>query len=77
MEILNVGQLDRCDPGERVSPQRLKELGLIKHVARPVKLLGDGSLSKRLTVLVHRASESAKAKVVKAGGSIELLEQAT
>ena len=72
-EIVNVDQLNRCQEGERVTPERLHALGFIKRAAHRVKLLGDGELSKRITVLVHEASESAKAKVTQAGGSVELI----
>ena len=71
--IVNVGQLNLCQDGERVTPERLKALGLIRDDSRPVKLLGDGSLTKRVTVVVHRTSESAKAKIQQAGGAVELL----
>ena len=72
-QILNVEQLNRCQEGDRVTPERLKELGLIDDLTRTVKLLGDGELTKRVTVLVHRTSEAAKAKVLKAGGSLVLI----
>ncbi len=71
--IVNVDQLNMCADGEQVTPERLKQLGLVSASALEVKLLGDGSLTKRLTILVHRASESAKAKVSKAGGSVQLV----
>jgi large subunit ribosomal protein L15 len=71
--IINVGALNQFQDGERVTPERLAQAGLIRHPARGVKLLGDGSLTRRLTVAVHRTSESAKAKVSRAGGTVELL----
>jgi len=73
-EIVNLGQLDRFAEGQRVTPEALHEAGLIKDATHEIKLLGDGALSKRLMVAVHRASESAKAKVTKAGGTVELLK---
>ncbi len=72
-QVLNVEDLNRCTDGERVTAERLRQLGLIRNEHTPVKLLGDGSLAKRVTVIVHAASESAKAKVTQAGGSIELI----
>jgi large subunit ribosomal protein L15 len=69
-----VEQLNRFQDGERITPERLADVGLIRHTTREVKLLGDGSLTKRLTVVVHRTSEQAKAKVVQVGGSVELIE---
>jgi large subunit ribosomal protein L15 len=73
-EIVNVGQLNGLADGERVSVERLQALGLIREGERTVKLLGDGTLSKRLVVAVHRASQSARDKITKAGGSLELIE---
>ena len=75
-QIVNVRQLERCQDGERVTPERLRALHLINDPAREVKLLGDGALTKRLTILVHRASESARAKAAKAGGSVTIISPA-
>ena len=72
-EIINVEQLSRFQDGERITPERLKELGVIRTVESRLKLLGDGSLTKRVTILVHAASESAKTKVEHAGGTVELI----
>jgi large subunit ribosomal protein L15 len=73
-EIVNLRDLNGCREGERVTPDRLEELRLIRDAASHVKLLGDGKLVKRLTIVVHRASEPAKAKVAKAGGTVELID---
>lgn len=73
LQIVNIQQLNQCRDGEAVTPERLAALGLVRDAASPVKLLGDGSLTKRLTIRVHRASASASAKVAKAGGSVELI----
>ncbi|MBI4353996.1 MAG: 50S ribosomal protein L15 [Candidatus Omnitrophica bacterium] len=70
---VNVEQLNRFPDGTRVTPQALEESGVIKDASAWVKLLGEGTLSKRLTIAVHKSSESAKAKVVGAGGSLELI----
>ena len=75
VEIINVRDLDRCREGERITPERLKILGLIKDADGPVKLLGDGALAKRVTVVVHQASASAMVKVAKAGGTVELMSR--
>jgi len=71
--IVNVDQLNRFQDGERVTLERLVDAGLIRHAAQEVKVLGDGALTKRLDVVVHRISEAAKAKVVQAGGSVEVI----
>lgn len=74
LQIVNLRSLERCAAGERVTPERLKALGLIRSSEGRVKLLGDGAVAKRLTIAVHQASESAKAKIQQAGGTVELLE---
>jgi large subunit ribosomal protein L15 len=71
--IVNVAQLNRFRDGERIAPEQLQEAGLVRYSAEVIKLLGDGELSKRLTVAVHEASVSATAKVTAAGGTVELL----
>ena len=73
-QILNVEQLNRFTDGERITIERLAEARLIDDADCDVKLLGDGALTKRLAVIVHAASRSAKAKVAGAGGTIEFIE---
>ena len=73
VQIVNVGSLERCAAGERISPERLKTLGLIRSAGGRIKLLGDGTVTKRLTIAVHQVSASAKSKVEQAGGTVELL----
>ena len=70
---VNVQQLNRFPDGTRVTPQALDDVRLIKDGSAEVKLLGNGELSKRLTIALHKASASAKAKVEKAGGTLELI----
>jgi large subunit ribosomal protein L15 len=72
-EIVNVAQLDRFESGQRVTPELLREAGLLRDLKHRIKLLGDGVVSKRLTVVVHGASESAKSKIQQAGGTVELI----
>ena len=72
-QIVNVEQLNVATSGERLTPKRLHELGLIKDPARSVKVLGEGALTLRVTVAVQGVSESAKAKIEQAGGTVELL----
>ena len=72
-EVINVEQLNRFSDGERVTLERLKSVRLIRHRESRVTLLGDGALEKRVTIIVHRASESAKAKVQERGGAVELV----
>ena len=71
--IVNLEQLNRFEEGARIAPEQLCEAGLVKRSTDLIKLLGDGTLTKRLTIAVHEASASAKSKVTQAGGTLELL----
>ena len=64
---------ERFDAGAEVTPESLKAKGLATRKDIPVKILGQGDLSKKLTVMVHHASASAREKIEAAGGSVELL----
>lgn len=74
-EIINVDRLNHFQDGQRIAPEQLAASGLIHDAAHQIKLLGEGELTKKLTIAVHAVSESAKAKVTKAGGTIELIER--
>lgn len=69
---VNVARLEGLyEDGEIVDAESLGAKGVIKHDYIPVKVLGDGDLSKRLTVKVDKVSASAKAKIEAAGGKVE------
>ncbi|MDX1494863.1 MAG: uL15m family ribosomal protein, partial [Longimicrobiales bacterium] len=57
-----------------VTPQSLKDAGLIGTLRRPVKVLGEGELAKKLSVSAHRFSRSAQSKIEKAGGSVLVID---
>ncbi len=69
---INLRDLNRFDAGSVVDAQALAEAGLIKGQFDVIKLLGQGEVDRALTVQVDRVSESAKAKVEAAGGTVEL-----
>jgi len=71
--IINVKDLERFEPHTVVTPELLREAGLIKKVKDGVKILGDGEISKPLIVRVHAASKQAIAKVEAAGGRVEVI----
>ena len=73
-QVVNVGQLAELE-GE-ITPESLRENGLIGSLRRPVKVLGDGELSAALTVRAHAFSASARQKIEAAGGSIHELGDA-
>lgn len=71
---INVDTLDeRFDASGEVTPERLRELSLIKHRTAPVKILGRGELSKALTIRAHRFTAEAKRKIEAAGGTAEVI----
>ena len=71
--ILNVKDLERFDPGTAVTPASLAEAGLVRTAAVPVKILGEGTLSKPLAVSAHGFSKAAAAKIQAAGGTLEVI----
>lgn len=70
--IINVGDLNRFDEGTEVTVDLLRDLGIVKGKFDFVKLLGNGEVDKKLHVKVDRASQSARAKVERAGGVLEV-----
>ena len=73
--VVNLDALNVFADGSQVDVKALDDAGLIRRVQWPVKLLGRGQLSKKLVVLVDRASASAQAAVEKAGGTLKLTGQ--
>jgi large subunit ribosomal protein L15 len=75
-EPVNVGQLSKLSAGSTVTTESLREAGIAKSRLLPVKILGDGEISVKLSIEVERVSASAKAKIEAAGGSVtETLER--
>ncbi len=70
-QVVNVRDLASLE-GE-VTPQRLKEAGLIANLRRPVKVLGEGELNGPISVSAHAFSKSARTKIEAAGGSAAVL----
>jgi large subunit ribosomal protein L15 len=71
--VVNVGDLEALfNAGAEVQPESLAAAGKSSK-GLPVKILGDGALSKALTVKAHAVSKSAREKIEKAGGRVELL----
>ena len=73
---VNVRDLERVfDAGSEVTPEGLKEKRLIRTTRIDVKILGQGELTKKLTVSAHGVSQSAREKIEGAGGSVVLLRE--
>ena len=70
---VNLDRLADLASGAEVNPATLAHAGVIRDEAQRVVLLGRGEVKQALTVKVHRASESAKAKIEAAGGKVEII----
>jgi len=70
---INVSVLDRFDNDEVVTVETLMESGIVKNPKDGVKILGNGELTKKLTVKVDAFSEGAKAKIEALGGTCEVI----
>ena len=68
-EIVNVEQLSRCAGVDPITPEVMKEKGLIKKIGA-VKILGVGEWSDSMNVHAHKFSGSAQAKIEKSGGKV-------
>ena len=73
--IVNVGQLERFPTGSDVTPDVLLAEGVISQLRDGVKVLGDGSLSRKLTVRAHKFSKKSQELIQAAGGSCEVIGQ--
>jgi large subunit ribosomal protein L15 len=74
---VNVGDLEQFDNGANVDETALKSLGLANGKAAGIKILGNGELTKKLTVCVSAFSASAKAKIEAKGGTVEIFSRKT
>jgi large subunit ribosomal protein L15 len=71
---INVSLLEKeFDAGATVDMATLRAKGIIPKLVDTIKILGEGDLTKKLTIKAHRASETAKSKIEAAGGSIEII----
>ncbi|MDO4343224.1 MAG: 50S ribosomal protein L15 [Eubacteriales bacterium] len=73
IEAINVSALERFDNDTEVTIEKLIEAGVIKSAKDGVKVLGNGELTKKLTVKVNAFSEGAKAKIEAVGGKAEVI----
>ena len=70
---INLKDLNRFENGTEVTPELLKESGVVKSFKDGIKVLGNGNLEKALTVKVHAFSKSAAEKISAAGGKAEVI----
>ena len=71
--IVNLSTLDRFEDGTEVTPQLLMESGIVKNLKSGVRVLGNGKLTKKLTVKANKFSASAVSAIEAAGGKTEVM----
>lgn len=71
--IVNVEKLNLFEEGTEVTPELLIETGVVSNAKAGIKILGNGTLEKKLTVKAHKFSATAKEAIEKAGGQIEVV----
>jgi len=71
--IVNLDALNRFVEGTEVTPELLIETGLVKNEKAGIKILGKGTLEKKLTVKAHKFSSAAKEAIEAAGGTTEVI----
>jgi len=71
---INVSTLDKFEDGAEITPELLQESGLIKKINDGVSVMGNGEITKKVTVHAHRFTKTAKEKIEKAGGKAIIIE---
>ncbi|NLL01633.1 MAG: 50S ribosomal protein L15 [Mollicutes bacterium] len=71
--VINLADLNVFGDGDVITPEILKEKGLVKKELSGIKVLGNGELTKKLTIKAHRFSSKAVTKIESAGGTAEVI----
>lgn len=71
-QVVNVDQLEKCADAEIINKDVLLKHGLIRKKSKPVKILGQGDLTKKINVEIDAISKTAKDKIEKLGGAVTL-----
>ena len=71
--VINLSDLNKFENGAVVTPEILKEMGILKNQLNGVKVLGNGKLEKKLTVKAHKFSNTAASAIEKMGGKAEVI----
>jgi large subunit ribosomal protein L15 len=69
--LIKIETLETFEAGERITPELLLKRGYLRNLNLPVKIVGDGEISKALTVVASKFTQSAKAKIEAAKGTAE------
>ena len=71
--VVNLSDLNRFEEGTTVTPELLKECGIVKKQLDGIKVLGNGTLEKKVNVTCNKISKAAQAAIEKAGGTVEVI----
>jgi len=71
--VINLDDLNRFNDGDVITPELLKEKGIVKKQLAGIKVLAYGELTKKVTVKAHRFSSKAVTKIENAGGTVEVI----
>ncbi len=71
--VINISDLEKFEDGAEITPELLKEMGIVKKLEDGLKVLGNGELTKKLTVNAHKFSKVAKEKIENAGGKAKVI----
>ena len=71
--VINISDLEKFEDGAEVTPELLKEMGIVKDMKDGLKVLGNGELTKKLTVSANKFSKVAKEKIENAGGKAKVI----
>jgi large subunit ribosomal protein L15 len=71
--VVNLSDLNRFEDGTTVTPELLKQAGIVKKQLDGIKVLGNGKLEKKVNVTCNKISKSAQAAIEKAGGKVEVI----
>ena len=71
--LISLEILETFNAGDRITPEFLQQRGFLKSLKQPIKIVGDGELTKAVTVAAHRFTGSAREKIEAAKGKVEEL----
>ena len=71
--VVNIDRLEIFEPGDVVTPELLRELRIVRRRTGGIKILGEGALTKALTVKAHKFSRKAQERIVALGGKAEVI----
>jgi len=71
--LVKIEALEEFEAGDRITPEELLRRGVLRNLKQPVKIVGDGELSKPVTVAAHKFTRTAREKIEAAKGTVEEL----